>query len=134
MNNWRKALLCTAAVITSAQVSAEVVDIKNTNEFNSEVLECKDPVLVLFKSQSCHYCKQMLPIFTALEKECGNKLKFAKLESSKCPDLVKKYSIRGLPNFNFFKNGQRVKQEVGEMSKKELQQIIDLQLAATKPN
>ncbi len=134
MNNWGKALVYATMVITSTQVSAEVLDIKNSNEFDSEVRKSKELVLVLFKSQSCHYCQKMLPIFTALEKEYGNKLKFVKLESNKFPSLVKEYSIRGLPNFNFFKNGKRVKQEVGEMSKKELHQIINQQLAASKPN
>jgi thioredoxin 1 len=97
--------------------------------FQSEVLQSKQPVLVDFWAQWCHPCKQIAPILEELASTYDGKMKFVKIDVDECHAIPARFGIRGFPTLAVFKNGQIATTHVGSLSKPQLAQFIDKQLA-----
>ncbi len=96
-----------------------VKDIK-ADDFKKEVLESDKPVLVDFWAEWCMPCKKMEPVIEGLSEEFKNHIKFFRLNVDENPSTAAEYSVRGIPTFFLFKNGEVVERITGVVSKKEL--------------
>jgi len=103
------------------------VKIDNDN-FQSDVLESETPVVVDFWAEWCGPCKMIGPILEELAAEFGDKVKIAKLNIDENQMTPAKYGIRGIPTLLLFKNGEVAGQQVGAMSKSQLQQFVEQSL------
>ena len=90
------------------------------NNFKSEVLESKIPVLVDFWAEWCGPCKMLTPIIDQVASELSGKIKVAKLNVDDSPDLAGEFNVMSIPTLIVFKNGQAVDQFVGAMPKDKL--------------
>jgi len=97
----------------------EVKDIK-ADDFKKEVLESNKPVLVDFWAEWCAPCKKMEPVIEGLSEEFKDHIKFLKLNVDENPSTATEYSVRGIPTFFLFKNGEVVERITGVISRKEL--------------
>ena len=102
-----------------------VINLTSEN-FENEVLKSEKPVLVDFWAEWCGPCRMMAPVVEELEKEMGNKVKFAKINIDECPDLAEKYNVMSIPTFKCFKNGTETGTTVGVQGKGDLIRIIKL--------
>lgn len=100
---------------------------KNTNyiiltdaNFQKEVLENSDPVLVDFWADWCGPCHIIAPSIEELAGEYKGQVKVGKLEVDSNPQTAGNYEIRSIPTLLFFKKGQIVDQVTGVILKKEL--------------
>ncbi|MFV1078751.1 thioredoxin, partial [Klebsiella pneumoniae] len=89
-------------------------------EFESQVLQSKEPVLVDFWAPWCGPCKMIAPVLEELSQEWGDKLKIAKLNTDDNPETTRAYGITGIPTMNVYQGGQVVKTLVGALPKKKL--------------
>lgn len=85
--------------------------------FQTEVLESAEPVIVDFWAEWCGPCKMMLPIVDEASESLKGKVKVVKINIDENPNVPTQYGIRGIPTFIVFKNGEAVETKVGGMSK-----------------
>jgi thioredoxin 1 len=89
-------------------------------EFQSEVLDSKELVLVDFFATWCGPCKMMAPVIDQLSEEMDGKAKIFKIDVDEARDLAAKYRIMSVPTLMFFKNGEVADQIMGAVPKDKL--------------
>lgn len=100
--------------------------VKITEEnFKQEIEQSTLPVILDMYAPWCGPCRQMEPHIEQLEKEIGNKYKFAKLNVDEARELAIKYAVTSIPTFLFIKNGNVINKETGYMSKDDLKSKIE---------
>jgi len=98
----------------------------NRDNYDSEVLESKEPVLVDFWGPQCKPCLALMPAVEELEKDYAGKLKVAKLNAAENRLLCAKLRVLSLPTFLIYKEGIEVKRLVGDnITESEIKEAID---------
>jgi thioredoxin 1 len=103
--------------------SADVMTFTDDN-FQSEVLGAKEPVLVDFWAAWCGPCRAIAPLVEELAKEHKGKLKVGKLDIDAHQNVPQKYGIMSIPTLLLFKNGEIADQIVGAVPKSKLDQMV----------
>jgi len=93
--------------------------------FESEVMEAKVPVLVDFWATWCGPCRMMSPVIDEIAEEMGNRAKVCKVNIDEQRDLAIKYNVMSIPTFIVFKEGKEINRNVGAMPKEELGKLIN---------
>lgn len=81
--------------------------------FEAEVLNSDQPVLVDFWATWCGPCLAIAPMIEELAIEMGGKAKVGKLDVDNNPETAAKFGIRGIPALLVFKGGKVVDQFLG---------------------
>lgn len=97
----------------------------NDAEFNTEVLQSTQPVLVDFWAEWCGPCKMIAPVLEQVAEELGNKIKIVKVNVDNNPQSPAQYGVRSIPNLILFKNGVVVGNKVGALTKSQLIAFIE---------
>jgi thioredoxin 1 len=105
-------------------VSEHIIHVTDDN-FEAEVLNSSDPVLVDYWAEWCGPCKMIAPILDEIANEYTGKIKVAKLNIDDNPQTPPRYGIRGIPTLMLFKNGNIEATKVGALSKSQLTAFID---------
>jgi thioredoxin 1 len=95
------------------------------SNFQSEVLESDQLVLVDFWATWCGPCRQIAPVIDELAKEYGGQVKIGKLDVDSNRDSAMKYQVSSIPTIMLFKNGEIVDKVLGGQPKAVLQGMID---------
>ena len=105
-------------------MSEDISHITDDN-FEQEVLQSEQPVLVDYWAEWCSPCKMIAPLLVEIAGEYKGKLKITKLNIDYNPNTPPKYGIRGIPTLMIFKNGNAEAKKVGALSKSQLTAFID---------
>lgn len=116
MRSFCKFALAVSAVFCGSFLNAAVVTI-NSDNFQTEVLESKIPVVLDAYTDWCHYCKGVAPLFSELSNEMAGKVKFVKLNIETEYSVANGLNIEALPTFLFYKNGKVVDRQAGALDK-----------------
>ncbi|KMZ55849.1 thioredoxin [Dorea sp. D27] len=95
------------------------------DNFKQEVLESEVPVLVDFWAEWCGPCQMVLPIVEELAGEVKD-AKICKVNVDEQKELAKEFRVMSIPTLMVFKDGQKVKSEVGAKSKEELKAMLEV--------
>mgnify|MGYP004458630149 FL=1 len=92
----------------------------NSENFESEVLNANETVLVDFYADWCGPCKMMTPVIEELAEELQGKAKVGKINVDESTDTATQYDVMSIPTIIIFKNGKEVKRFIGVRDKQEL--------------
>ncbi len=93
--------------------------------FNSEVLEAGEPVLVDFWAPWCGPCRKLAPMIEELASEYSGVAKVGKVNIDDNQQSAMEYGIEAIPTILIFRNGQPVQRFQGIPSKAKVQEAID---------
>lgn len=86
--------------------------------FAAEVLEAKGYVLVDYFGDGCVPCQALMPDVEALSEKYGDKVKFAKLNTSAARRLAISQKVLGLPTLSLYKDGEKIAEVTKEEATK----------------
>ena len=103
---------------------AEVAAV-GTGNFESEVVEAENVVVVDFWAEWCQPCKMLSPVLDKVAQKFTGQLKVVKCNVDENQDVAMKYGVMSIPNLIFFKDGQVVNQAVGYMNESQLSSKVE---------
>lgn len=91
--------------------------------FQQEVLDATEPVLLDFYATWCRPCHILTPILENISNKVDAKI--GKVNTDENSTLTSTYKIQALPTLIFFKNGKEVNRLVGLQSESVIQNILE---------
>ena len=95
------------------------------DNFQSEVLDSSEPVLVDFWATWCGPCRAIAPMIDQIAAENAGSIKVGKVDVDENRDISMKYDIQSIPTLIIFKGGAPVQRMQGVQSKSRLQEALD---------
>lgn len=108
------------------KVRRSIMEYTFTKEnFQAEVLDSDQPVLVDMFATWCGPCRMMGPVVEELAEEYKDSIKVGKLDIDENSDIAAQYGVMSVPTFLVFKDGQVAAKVVGAVPKEELMAAVD---------
>lgn len=85
--------------------------------FDDEVLQSSEPVLVDFWAPWCGPCRMLMPTIEQLSEEFAGKVKVGKVNTDENQGTAANYGITSIPTVMLFQNGEMVDKVVGAPGK-----------------
>lgn len=82
------------------------------------------PVLVDFYADWCGPCRVMAPVLDDIARDRTGDVLVGKVDTDRCPELVTRFAIRGIPTLILFSGGREVARQSGAVPRAALDTMI----------
>ena len=108
-----------------------MADNVKTDDFDQQVLQSDQPVLVDFWAEWCGPCHAIAPVLDQIADERSDR-KVVKLNIDEEPAIAQRYGVMSIPTLILFKDGEPQAAAVGAMPKSMLEERLGLAGAAAQ--
>ncbi len=112
-------------------MNEHVIELSDAN-WEAEVLQSREPVLVDFWAEWCPPCRALAPVIDELAIDFAGRTKIGKLNVDQSPEVANRYGIRSIPTLLLFSGGEVAEQRVGALPKVELQQLLESRIQSAE--
>ncbi|SDM54605.1 thioredoxin [Acetanaerobacterium elongatum] len=95
------------------------------DNFQNEVINSSQPVLIDFWAPWCGPCRMVSPIVEEISDEASAKVKVGKINVDEQPELAQQFGVMSIPTLVVMKDGKVVNSAVGARSKSAILQMIE---------
>ena len=95
----------------------------NQGNFDREVLQAREPVLVDFRASWCGPCRMLDPVIEELSQEAEG-FKVGSVDVDESPELAARYGVMSVPTVAVFQNGGITASVIGVQTKDALLSIL----------
>jgi len=108
--------------------NTEFVKHADDSNFSAVVLKEEKPTLVDFWAPWCGPCRSIGPILEELAAQYNNRVNVVKVNVDDNPATASQYGVRSIPTLLIVKNGKVQDTQIGLLSKKQLETLLDKHL------
>jgi thioredoxin 1 len=112
-------------------MAGQVLEFTDSN-FDSDVLQSDQPVLVDFWAPWCGPCRMIAPTVEQIAGEYAGKVRVGKLNTDENPQIAASHNISSIPTLLLFKGGRVVDKTIGVVPKQHLVAMLDKHLGGTQ--
>ena len=94
------------------------------DNFEAQVLQSQEPILVDFWATWCGPCMMLAPTIEEIARENEGAIKVGKINVDENPELVSRFGITSIPVLMVMEKGQIVNKAVGAMPKKSILNLL----------
>ena len=124
----RKAGDLARELIFSPHRHAPLIRSDTDSDFEAEVLQANQPVLVYFWASWCGPCRLVSPSIEWAADNYSDRLKVVKMEVDPNPGTVKQYQVEGVPALRLFSGSEVLASMEGAIAKQKLVSFLDTHL------
>lgn len=95
------------------------------NNFNTEIENKEQPILVDFWASWCGPCRMLSPIVDEIAEEMQGSLRVGKINIDEQPQLAEQFGVMSIPTLILFKGGEAVAQSVGVQPKANIVSMVE---------
>jgi len=101
-------------------------------DFQAQVLDSDEPVLVDFWAEWCVPCHMVSPVVEEIARDHAGRMKAVKLNVDDNPDTARRYGVMSIPTLIMFRGGEERARVVGARGKDAIVREFEGHLPATQ--
>ncbi|WP_437627209.1 thioredoxin domain-containing protein [Sorangium sp. So ce1151] len=106
--------------------SMNVKVLKQSSDFEAEVLQSPVPVLVSFSATWDGPGKALAPTIDSIADDFQGRLKVVRVDFDECPEVARRYGVKSLPTILAFERGQKTAHSAGLTSREVILGMFNL--------